>query len=237
MQLRLRSSPLLVGLVLGGLALPGCGQNKTVTETVTAEAPAAATTTEATEPATETTAEAKSTGDQSCDEAGITREGRKEGACTDEDGLKTRVVERSSVLNLNEISVKLLGIDRLGKTISSYGEVERADGIFVRVRLSIRNLMSVPLELDTDKFGLSAGSGLYTASFEAMNGFDGTFVTNDSPIQPDTTRVGSLIFDVSTRNAKAIEQDGNVLVVQPSEDATITDGTAEGRIGVIRTYE
>jgi len=222
--------------VLGALALAACGgassDTKTVVKTVTAPA--------STTPAqtTESTPEATQPQDTTCEGLGINSTELHEGLCTDDDGTRFKVVNKAHTLTLPELNVRFLGYST-AKTLSSDIESKTASGVYAIFRLRVTNKTDGPVEFDPDQVGLTVTPGSRTKSyehdFEAENMPGESFVWNSDKIPPESSRMGTVVFDIPRRRVPEIERSGNLTVLQFSDASSFSD-RAEHAIGIIRTY-
>jgi hypothetical protein len=218
-------------VALGRLDDPNDGDTASVapdfsTSSTTTEAPP--TTTEA--PPTTTSPVVPAT---DCESLGINRVARKEGACTDGE-LKLRVVERTTPLQLDEISIRNVSYELVREIPSTLGEAERPAGRFVKVTFTVRNKTTSPIALEMERFGLQANGASYNTDFDAMNVPGDSCVWESEELGPDLARTCWIAFDLSARNARKVKDDGMLVVVQPSED-DIENPTS--RVGFIRLYD
>lgn len=184
------------------------------------------------EPAPTTTEEAPAADD--CDALGINSDVLNEGACTDSDGRKLRVVDRGTPLVLNEIAVRDVSVNLLPQLPGEVSGPHRASGEWVQITMTIRNEGSQPLTIDRRQFSLSTSEAQYTTDFDAMNEPGESCIWGAPEIQPGNETTCWIAFDVAKKNAKNVPEDGNLVVVQPSD---VDSESAESRIGVIRLYQ
>lgn len=168
-----------------------------------------------------------------CDELGINADVGNEGACTDPDGRKYRVVNRSTTLSLNEITVRDVSVSMTPEIPGELSEPHRASGRWAQVTMTIRNETSEPITVDREQFGLLTGEARYSTDFEAMNE-PGSCIWGAEEIQPGNEVTCWIAFDVAKKNASRVTRDGNVLILQPSDTY---NAEAERRIGVVRLYQ
>lgn len=209
----------------------GCGDTKTVVKTVTAPNSASVPSTTASKPKS-----------KNCDDLGINSQQLNEGVCFTK-GRKFKVVNRASTLRLGEINVQLVG-SRLVKTLGGEFSSARAMGMFWVATVVVRNTTNAPQDFngsgDQDGAFLVLGNGkVYTQTFDAANGPDQQSCiwksTDNGGIQPDGMETCDLIFDLPPSAAAKVERDGDLVVVNPSESASATDGSAS-LYGEIRVY-
>lgn len=184
------------------------------------------------EPAPTTTEEAAASDD--CNELGINGDVGNEGACTDENGLKLRLVDRGTTLTLNEISVRDTSVNM---TTEIPGEVDgpsRASGTYAQITVTVRNEGSSPIRIEPGMFRLVTSGAQYTTDFEAMNEPGNSCVWDSEEVQPGNERTCWVAFDVSKKNAENVTANGNLYVVQPSD---MREAEAKRRVGIIRLYK
>lgn len=228
-------------LLLVACVLAACGSTKTVTQTVTvsqASAPAAPTT-NTTPPAITVDQDDADAVDQDaaddasstdCDELGINPEGLEEGNCESE-GYKYQIVNRATPLKLPELAAKLNSIDVVTSIPRSFDSP--LTGNFVVANVSITNRMNQPVETTPDMYALNVGGKSFNPNSDAMIDVGNNKLVYDE-IQPDETFTGKVIFNVSPKAAKALDEDGNFDVLQFSDADGFSEPTK--RIGIIRTY-
>jgi hypothetical protein len=222
---------LIVGVVIGAVAFPG-EQVPSDSQSGVAEVSSTSSSGDFSEPE-QTLGQTIGAGD--CEEQGITPEDRKEGTCI-ENGIETVVVNRNSMLRLDELNAKLLGIEVNESISDEFGEVAVADGAFVTFTLSVTNKLSSPALFDSyqGQVSLLTGPGTYTQDFDVQNGFvEDSFLWNGEEIQPSGTQTGSVTFDIPGKIIPKIERDGNLQIRNFSEEGEENPS----QLGVIRTYE
>lgn len=245
-MIRSRASLLLAAIA--ALALSACGSSDpdttTLVQTVTQTVPATDTTALAADSTTPTTAasEASPTVDldpESCEAKGISgdkikKADRKEGLCVDDNGVRLKIVNRRTTLELPEINVAYSGYAE-NKTLSASTGTESAAGMYITVNLAVTNKLNAPVEFDPEgQVGLALGDNRYTPDFAAMNMPGDSFVWNSEELQPGTRRTGSVTFDVSNKDVKRMLTSGNINILQFSDAGS---DVAAKAIGVIRTYK
>lgn len=168
---------------------------------------------------------------QSCDAKGINAQKLREGPCTDEGGTKVKVVNRDTTLSLPELTVSYGGYTT-AETLSSSVGTERADGVYVTIRLTITNKLPDPVAFDPEQVALYLADKTFTPDFDADNMPGDSFVWESDEIQPGNSRTGTVTFDVAPAAARAMDTSGNIGVAQFSDAGQ----DAKRRIGLIRTY-
>ena len=226
--------------VLGALIAGGGGDTTTVTvvETVEAEESVSSEDVAAEEAALEAEEAAEETDGAvgGCDDLGINREVGKEGRC-DESGVTNVVVDKGSLLKLKELNARLLDIETAKAITGEYGDTKTANGVFVIFELEITNKTHAPTYFDAsqEQAYLSLGENLYTEDFEAENyALDDSFLNLFEEIQPQTSSIGTIVFDVSKKVIPDLHKTGNLEILNFSDE-----GYAEkaSEVGVFRTYK
>lgn len=175
-------------------------------------------------------AAAESKPKETCDGLGINREERNEGDCVDENGWRARVVNDSTDLRLDDITVRVADVAIVGSLRDIAGDPVRPDGRFVNVKLEVRNTTNAPLDVTSGSFILSAGGTVNEPDTDAL--LDDQLASDR--IGPGLSSTGNVVFDVSEKAANAIATDANLLVFQPSD--TGAPDEPEQRVGFIRLY-
>lgn len=152
---------------------------------------------------------------QDCDEAGINAEVQNEGTCLSE-GDEVVVVNRDSTLRLSDLTARVENVE-LTDSVSGQGEgfgTEVADGQFVVIDLTVKNLLDSPVSFDSEGQALLTSSGKeFTEDFDALNGpVPDSFLWQGEEIQPGATQTGALVYDIPDRFAANVETDGNIAV-------------------------
>jgi len=226
---------IVIAGVIGAL-IGGGGRDTTVVKTVEVTAPAAGEEggeEEAAFEAEEEEAETAEAGD--CDEKGINSTVGKEGRCTEE-GTTLVVVDKGSVLSLEELDAKLVGMETAKTLSGEYGETKSANGVYVVFRLEVTNKTHSPVYFDSgqEQTALYLGENEYTEDFEAENWvLEDSFLNTFEKLQPGAPVTGSIAFDVPRSVLPDLHKTGNLDIANFSDEG-------EGEwdpIGVIRTYE
>lgn len=147
-----------------------------------------------------------------------------------------KVVNSDSILELEELTVELLGTET-ADILTDVG-VERPNGVFLIFTLAVTNELSQPVQFSADnsQTTYSANGNEYTEDFDASNGGDtNSFQWQFEDIQPGTTQTGTVIFDVPQEAVEGLEKDGNLSVLNFS-DAEFLAGRPKLPVGVFRTY-
>jgi len=166
-----------------------------------------------------------------CDVLGINATKLREGSCKTDKGMRIKVVNRDSKLVLPEVAVHLNSIEAATSIARPYDTP--LVGSFVVAEVSMTNRLDVPVEVDaSDQFALQLDSKTFNPNFDAMNNGDNSLIYEE--IQPEETVTGKVIFRVSRKRARALDANGNLIVLQFSDSDTY--GNPKKRIGVIRTY-
>ena len=184
---------------------------------------------------TTTTAVGETAKAGSCVEEGISTPARKEGTCVD-GGTRYVVVNRDGVLKLPDLEAKLLDI-REAKTISGEsGESATAEeGTYAIVELSITNRTDEPAKFEGSQILIWVGGGPYREDLKGKSQIEKkSFLWQDTPIQPQDSQVGTVVFDVPSSVLKSLDEDGNVDIANFGSKG---DVLAQDEIGTIRTYQ
>lgn len=169
-----------------------------------------------------------------CDELGINGDVGNEGACTDSDGSKIRVVDRGTTLTLNELSVRDVSVNMTPEIPGEVDGPSYASGTYAQITVTVRNEGSAPLRIEPDLFRLVTNGKQYTTDFEAMNEPGDSCVWDSDEVQPGNERTCWLAFDVAKKNARSVTSGGNLYVIQPSDQY---ETEPKRRVGVIRLYK
>lgn len=171
-------------------------------------------------------------GTEPCDKVGINATRRREGDCVAENGWKVQVVNRSSTARLDDVAVSLVDI-RTRESIRDLVDDEiRPEGVFVETTLRVANRTRQPLSLDDSLFALTA-AGTTNTPTSALVVRDDQFGSSGD-LGPGLSRTGTVLFDVAQSTADALTADGNIVMVQPSDDGGLRDPAK--RVAFIRTY-
>lgn len=175
-----------------------------------------------------------------CDVLGINDVKLHEGACTQPNGQKVKVVNKTTTLVLPQMSVHYNGYTTASSISSDVG-TEAANGTYVIVSLTITNRLDSPVAVEPDGIALGlvrhGHFKTYTHSFDAENEPGSSFVWNSDPIQPDQSQTGTVIFDIPTNYVSLVARNGNLIVYQFSDASNASfDEQPHKRVGVIRTY-
>lgn len=227
-------------LVIAGLlgALIAGGDSETTTTTVISTVEAAESDIAATEESDtggDGSASSEDSPDGSCDAKGINRDVGKEGTCT-EDGREYVVVNRDSTLRLHELNAKILDTETTTSVSDEFGTSKSANGIYVIFDLEVFNKTSSPLYFDSsqEQAFLYLGENEYTEDFEVENySLDDSFVNTFEEIQPETSTTGSIAFDIPPKLVPDLERDGNLAILNFSDEG---EGENVDQLGIIRTY-
>jgi hypothetical protein len=246
--LLLRSSRLLavvMGLMLFACAtavIAGCGGEST-TVTVTSEETSEDSSGETDELQDELEEELQeeeegaTSGSGDCDEKEVSSGAYKEGTCTEE-GHKIVVVNRETPLKLKTLEAELEDI-QLKKTITSEGESETANGVYVIFDLKITNLGHAPAEFEESQATLLISENLYTPDFEVQNGYETrSFLWQGEQIQPLNSQRGTITFDIPKKLAADLTENGNLDIINFGTNSFGgEENYGQDEIGTIRTYK
>jgi hypothetical protein len=221
-------------LLLGGFLLAaGAGVGVTLLATADDESSKQATATTEATVGSEADKSRPSTSD--CDELGINPEVGNEGRC-EEKGVTFTVVNRDSVLHFDGLSARLLDISQQS-SVSSEFDSATASGLFVLIHLELTNKRNRPVMFDqgADQIALSTSGKNYTQDFNVANGVveNSCMFGQPEEVQPDVSKRCIAVFDIPTRAARRVEQDGNVLIGSTGGYEGVLDSD---RVGVIRAY-
>jgi len=252
-RVRMLSITALMGIILGALVLAGCGGGGTTTVTVTTTATEEPTGTEESAAAegeeeeikaeleelhseTAEAEEASATQEEegTCEAMGINPQELKEGRC-EEEGQTVVVVNHDSPLKLKTMKVKLLGISE-AKTLSSDLGSETASGTYTTFKIELTNLSHSPVSWESEQSSLYLGEDEYSEDFEVQNGYEQeSFVWKGEKIQPQTSLVGTVTFDVPEKVLKKnLYSNGNLGFRNFGEE--IYSEEAPSELGIIRPY-
>jgi hypothetical protein len=168
-----------------------------------------------------------------CDVKGINPKKLREGACTEKDGTKVKVVNRGSLLSLPQLDVRVINITPATEIAREFDTP--LVGSYVIAQVSITNKLNSPLDPNAqDLFALVLDDREFHPNFDAMNDGENPLMGYDD-LQPDETATGRVVFNVAAKRIHALDTNGNLLVLQFS-DADGFGGKPKHRIGVIRTY-
>ena len=223
---RIVMGALVLALAVGAAA---CGHENEPVEQATAAAPPAKT--EKTPPPAPPEPEPEPESDD-CNDLGINAQGLNEGACTDPDGTKYKVINRAHKLMLNEVGVRLVGIGATETIEVPYDTP--LTGSFVVATVEVTNRMDAPVDIDgSEMFELGLGKKQFTADFDAMNtGSDDGLIYET--MQPGQTVTGDVVFRVAPKQIGELEKTGNFVVYQFS-DVDSWEAPVK-RVGIVRTY-
>ncbi len=161
----------------------------------------------------------------------------KEGTCT-EGNTRLVVVDRHSVLKMDSLEAKLLGI-REHRTIHGPAGSKTAKGRFVTFDVAVTNRAGAPAAVAEGQFMLFVGE-LHTESVEVEEGYEPrSFVSRGREIPPNGTEEGTVTFATSVKGATSVRESGNLDVVNlgTSVSALEPEGLFyKPEYGVIRTY-
>ncbi|HVF80249.1 MAG TPA: DUF4352 domain-containing protein, partial [Solirubrobacteraceae bacterium] len=167
---------------------------------------------------------------ETCDSRGINSKQRKEGGCVDQNGWQVRVVNDSSRLHLDDITVRVVDVAVVDSLRDIADDPVRPDGRFVNVKLEVSNTTNAPLDVSSSIFVLTAAGTENEPDTDALLGDQLAGET----IGPDLSSTGSVVFDVSSKAANAITTDANLIVFQPSD--TGAPDEPEKPVGFVRLY-
>lgn len=171
-----------------------------------------------------------------CDSMGINRAVGREGTCTD-DGVQLVVIDKESVLKLNELNLRLLDIETTKTVSDEFGTTKSANGIYAIFALEVVNKTNSPVYFDSsqEQALLYLGDNEYTEDFEVENyALDDSFVSKFETIQPDTSMTGSIAFDIPPKLVHDLGNGGNLAILNFSDEG---EAGAAKQIGIVRTYK
>jgi hypothetical protein len=205
--------PCVIALVAIGLA--GCGGS---TKTVTVATPAATTTTTSSSTTSTTAA-----GPPSCASVVQASNAKGPGAgirpvvCTGDNGTFIKMASENYPIRLKTLTGQFMG----ARTATSVGDssgvaTATASGTFLIITLRITNTSSTPQTVESiggSTFALSNLSSpvrTYSENFKAENQADqNSFVSqSNTPIQPDASQTGDVVFDIPPSGMAAIRSHG-----------------------------
>lgn len=168
-----------------------------------------------------------------CEEKGISTPAREEGTCVD-GGTKYFVVNRDGVLKMPTLEAEMLDLRETGTITGASGKSATAKGTFAVVELSITNRTDAPEKFEDSQIVLWVG-GPYTADAKVQRTVESkSFLGQNTPIQPGDTQVGTVVFDLSRSDVKALDKEGNVDIVNFGSKGEVL---TQDEIGTIRTYQ
>ncbi len=167
---------------------------------------------------------------ETCNSRGINSEQRKEGDCVDQSGWQVRVVNDSSRLHLDDITVRVVDVAVVDSLRDIADDPVRPAGRFVKVKLEVSNTTNAPLDVFSSYFVLTAAGTENEPDTDAL--LDNQLA--GETIGPGLSTTGSVIFDVSSKAASAITTDANLVVFQPSDTAAPDE--PKKRVGFVRLY-
>jgi hypothetical protein len=173
-----------------------------------------------------------------CVAKGIDSYTRNEGTCT-EDNVAIVVVDRHSVLTLESLEARLLGVqDR--KTIKGPAGSRTALGKFLTFDLAVTNRTGAPASIGAGQFILALGE-VHGEDVEIEEGYEPhSFLKLDRTIPPNGTEDGTVTFSASAAGAKLLRTRANLDVVNLGAPVPLREPEAlfsESEHGVIRTYK
>jgi hypothetical protein len=173
-----------------------------------------------------------------CGTKEIDRGAHQEGTCT-EGNTKLVVVDRHSVLRLETLEARLLGI-RQRKTIEGPAGSRTAKGTFVTFEVAVTNRTDAPAEVVAGQFMLFVG-GLHSESVEVEEEYEPrSFLSRGRAIPPNGTEEGTVTFATSVKGAASLAESGNLDVVNLGTSVSPLEPEGlfyKGEYGVIRTYQ
>jgi hypothetical protein len=204
-----RLAALFAVAVIGGCG----GSTKTVVQTVTAPPSSASSTTSST---TSSSTTSTPTGPQSC--TVLLRESDiRPAVCDLGNGTFFKAATENHPLKLKSLTVEFLGAHTATSVGDSSGAASAtANGTFEIITLRVTNNSSSPQTVESvgsNAFSLetlASNSKTYTESFVAENQADqNSFVSQSStPIQPDASQTGDVVFDLPARALASIRRGG-----------------------------
>ena len=229
-----------VGLGVGGTLLATGGDDDgstvtTVTTTVPAERTSDGASTDTTPPPETTTETEGVDPNKTCNALGINSEELREGSCTWK-GQDFVVVNKDSILTLDQLTARLVGISTADTLQGPSLGPESASGVFVIASVEITNTTNKPQTYDSsgDATSLTLGNDVYTEDFDVENGTaTDSFVWRTEELQPDESMTGTLVYDVPANAVDHLETDGYLSLANFRDDSGLQRAK---QLGLIRTY-
>jgi hypothetical protein len=163
---------------------------------------------------------------------------RKEGTCT-EGNTTLVVVDRHSVLKMESLEAKLLGI-RERRTIKGPAGSRTSRGRFVTFDLAVTNRTDAPAQVAEGQFMLFVGE-LHSEVVEVEEKYEPrSFLGHGREIPPNGTEEGTVTFATSVKGAASVGESGNLDVVNLGTSVSPLEPEGvfyESEYGVIRTYQ
>jgi hypothetical protein len=132
----------------------------------------------------------------------------REGTCT-EGGSTLVVVDKGSVLKLESLEAKLLGV-RERQRIEGAAGSKTTKGRFLTFELAVTNRTDAPATVAVGQFWLYVG-GLYGEAVEVDEDLESrSFLARDRPIPPGGSETATVTFGVSTKGARQMPEVGNL---------------------------
>jgi hypothetical protein len=172
-----------------------------------------------------------------CGSKEIDRGAHKEGTCTEGNSTLV-VVDRHSVLKLESLRARLLGIQKR-KTITGPTGSKTTKGVFLTFEVAVTNRTDAPATVAGGQFMLLLGE-IHSEAAEAERYERRSFLGREQEIPPQGTEDGTVTFAVGPAGAKALHKTGNLDVVNLGSSVSPYEPEAlygEREYGVIRTYQ
>jgi hypothetical protein len=172
-----------------------------------------------------------------CGSKEIDRGARKEGTCTEGNSTLV-VVDRHSVLKLQSLRARLLGIQKR-KTIKGPTGSKTTKGVFLTFEVAVTNRTDAPATVAGGQFVLLL-SEIHSEAAEVEHYERRSFLGREREIPPQGTVEGTVTFAVGTAQVRALRKAGNLDVVNLGSSVPPYDPEAlyrEREYGVIRTYK
>lgn len=156
-------------------------------------------------------------------------------------GQPLRTVGRGEELRLTTLAARVDEIVTTPSITNQRGEVATAEGVFVIVRMAIRNRSRVPQTVTTgggEQIGLLIdGEHFSDDAYVQRNYATDSFLSREPTLQPGAVARGTVVFDVPVRAAGKLDRSGALLVVNFGEAVApgyLEDATEVGQIELWR---